>query len=228
MNRRTYHADKRLSPPQAMARTGVWRLLLWATLLAGCASSGSAGSGAAGPVEKALEWVGLRKPEAAERVRSAREAANSLPLARRVTLRIHAGDVLNTDAQGRSLAVVARVYRLRTASAFQQLPYEAFAAATPGRDSALSQDVVSMREVVLAPGQRHETIETLPPDVTHLAVVALFRTPAPQRWRFVFDGSTAAETGVTVGLHACAISVGTGDALNAPAELRRVAGVRCG
>lgn len=221
MFRRTYHAVTRLSPPQFHAQARLTAVAAVTLLLSACASQG-------GPVDKALEWVGLRKPEAAERVRTARELAESAPVLRRVTLRIHAGEVLNTDAQGRSLAVVARVYRLRSAGAFQQLPYEAFLATQPARDTALTQDVVSMREVVLAPGQRHETVETLPPDVTHLAVVALFRAPAPQRWRFVFDGAAAADTGVSVGLHACAISVAAGHAQGVAPELQRVAGVRCG
>lgn len=199
----------------------LWLALCLASLLAGCATQSE------GPVDKALEWVGLRKPEAAERAKQARDLAEAALQPRKVTLRIHAGEVLNIDGSGRSLAVVTRIYRLRSAASFQQLPYESFNAAEPERDSPLRKDVIGVQEVVLAPGQRHESVESLPPDVTHLAVVALFRSPAPQRWRFVFDSATAAQTGITLGVHGCALSVGAGEALNAPSELRRVAGVRC-
>lgn len=194
-------------------------------LLTGCASGGGSGAApASGPLDRALEFVGLRKPVVPEAVAVAKEL---VPLRRRVALRLHAGEVLNTDAAGRSLPVVARVYKLRGAAAFQQLPHEAFLAAVPERGSALAQDVVEVRELVLAPGQRHEVVETLPAEATHLAVVALFRAPAPQRWRFVFEAQAAATSGVTLGVHGCALSVAEGQALDALPENTRLAGVRC-
>lgn len=194
-------------------------LIMLALTVAGCAGT------APGPLDSALGWVGLQRTEVAERARAARDAAALLP--RRVAVRLHAGDVLNTDASGRALAVVARVYRLRSANGFLQLPYEAFLS-EPAPDSPLRTDVLGMREVVLAPGQRHESVETLSGDVSHVAVVALFRAPAPQRWRFVFETHAAAGSGLTLGLHGCALSVGTGEPVGAPQEQRRVAGVRCG
>lgn len=193
--------------------------LIVALQLAGCASQSP------GPVDSALGWVGLQRTEIAERTRAARETAATIP--RRVPLRLHAGEVLNTDARGQALTVVARIYRLKSANGFLQLPYEAFLS-EPTPDSPLRTDVLGVREVVLAPGQRHELVETLPSEVSHLAVVALFRSPAPQRWRFVFETAAAAGSGLTLGLHGCALSVGTGDPVNATPEQRRVAGVRCG
>ena len=189
-------------------------------LFAGCAGPSP------GPVDSALGWVGLARTDVVERSRAVREMAQSLP--RRMPLRLHAAEVLNTDANGRALSVVVRIYRLKSAAAFQALPYEAFLAADPAPGSPLRTEVLGVRELVLAPGQRAESVETVAPEVTHLAVVALFRSPAPQRWRFVFEAGANAQSGVTLGLHGCALSVGTGEPLNAPAEQRRVAGVRCG
>jgi type VI secretion system protein VasD len=186
--------------------------MLQASLLTACASAGG------GPVDKALELVGLKKPEPPA------EVLRSLPSApRRLALRLHAGELLNTDAQGRSLAIVARVYRLKASGAFLQLPYEAFSSDRP----VLTSDVIDMRELTLTPGQRHEVIENLPPDATHLAVVALFRAPAEQRWRFVFELPASAAQGITLGLHGCAMSVAEGAVVDAAPELRRLAGVRC-
>ena len=83
------------------------------------------------------------------------------------------------------------------------------------------------RELVLAPRQRHEVIETVTPEASHVAVVALFRAPAEPRWRFVFDARAAARTGITLGLHGCAMSVAEGPVIDAAPETLRVAGVHC-
>jgi len=169
-----------------------------------------------------MELIGLKKPEVPDSL------PKELPvLQRKVALRLHAGELLNTDTQGRSLSIVARVYKLRSTTNFLQLPYEAFSTSAPDRSSPLTQDVIEMREITLTPGQRHEVIETMPVEATHLAVVALFRSPAPQRWRFVFETKPAASSGITLGLHGCAMSVAEGQPVDTAPELARLAGVRC-
>lgn len=189
---------------------------LFAVALSGCSTQGG------GPIDKALEIVGLKTPPVVEQL------PKQLPaMPRKVALRLHAGEQLNTDGTGRSLAVVARVYKLRASDAFLQAPYDAFGSTNPDRNAAWGSDVVEVREVVLAPGQRNEVIETIAPGTSHVAVVALFRSPAEQRWRFVFDAKAAANSGITVGLHACAMSVAEGPVIDAAPELQRLAGVRC-
>lgn len=189
---------------------------LVAMSLAGC---GSIGSG--GVVDKSLEAVGLKKPEA--------PALGNIPLPPaeyKVPLRIHAAEQLNSDPQGRSLSVVVRIYRLKETSALALAPYDAFKSADAEK-LAFGSDVLSVREIVLTPGQHNEVVETLTPSAPYLAVVALFRSPAQGRWRFVFDGKAAQQKGVTLGVHGCALSVAVGDPLNAPPETLRLAGVRC-
>ena len=176
-------------------------------------------------MDKALEMVGLRTPPVLDQL-----PKEALVVPRKLALRLHAGEQLNTDSTGRSLAVVARVYKLRATESFMQAPYDAIAAASPDRNDGWNRDVVEVREVVLAPGQRHEVVETIAPGTSHLAVVALFRSPAEQRWRFVFDAKAAAATGangITVGLHACAMSVAEGPVIDAAIETQRLAGVHC-
>lgn len=191
-------------------------VVLLAMSLAGC---GTIGSG--GVVDKSLEAVGLKKPDTS--------ALNAIPLPPaeyKVPLRIHAAEQLNSDPQGRSLSVVVRVYRLKEASAVSLAPYDAFK--NPDAEKlAFGSDVVSVREIVLTPGQQNEVVETLTPAAPYLAVVALFRSPAQGRWRFVFDGKASQQKGVTLGVHGCALSVAVGDPLNAPPETLRLAGVRC-
>jgi type VI secretion system protein VasD len=214
-------------PSRHAARTGFFTrgkalsccFLAGAAALAGCASQGSGG----GVLDKALEAVGLSKPAPPEL------SADSIKLPaqpKKVTLRLHAAETLNTDANGKALSVVARVYKLRSATTFMQAPYDAFKDSASERQ-ALGNDIIESREVVLTPGKKYEVVETLPNETAQIAVVALFRTPDPQRWKFVFDAKDAVKTGVTLGLHACAMSVAGGEPLGASLEVRRLAGMHC-
>jgi type VI secretion system protein VasD len=184
--------------------------------VSGCAST----AGGDGIVGKTLETLGLKAPQSPE------EAKALVPVARTLTLRVHAGDQLNTDAQMRSLSVVVRVYKLRRLEAFLAAPYTAFVDAASEKQS-FGDDMVDVREVVMRPGQKHEVVETMPNDAGFIAVAALFRAPAEGRWRFAFDARQAAKTGVTLGLHNCAISVAAGLPERTPAEALRLAGVQC-
>jgi len=185
----------------------------------GCASS----SGSGGILDKAMEVVGFSKPAPPE-INADTIKLPSKP--KTVTLRLHAADIVNTDSSGRPLALVARVYKLRSATALMQAPYDAFKDSTSER-MLLGNDIVESREVVLTPGKKYEVIETMPSDATQIAVVALFRAPDPQRWKFVFDTQGAIKTGITLGLHACAMSVAEGDPIGASNEVRRLAGMQC-
>lgn len=190
----------------------------------------TAGCAAGGLVDKSLEFVGIKAPEnldaAKDNAASIKEGVNKLPVNRDVTLRIHAGQTLNTDPTGRALSVVTRIYKLRSTAQFSQATYAMFASNDPAR-TAFAEDVVSVDEVVLKPGQKYEVVETLPLNVTNIAVVTLFRSPDALRWRFMFDTKAAAKTGITIGAHACAMSVSEGEAVGTPPDALRLAGVQC-
>jgi type VI secretion system protein VasD len=166
-------------------------LLLLAAALPGCAGDGLAG--------RALEAAGMRKPPEAEKLKGPRSIA----------LRLHAAPKLNSDAQGRPLALLARVYTLRQNAAFEAAPYATFL--TPGADrEAFGADLVEVKDVTLVPGQRYEVVEKVPREATYIGVVALYRSPAPQRWRLSFAAADAETAGVTVAMQACALSAGAG------------------
>jgi type VI secretion system protein VasD len=205
------------STPRRLQRTSLVCAILLLCTLAGCASSDSGGL-----VSQSLEALGLKKPELPGGVTSPQ-----LPsLDKKLVLRIHAGEQLNTGSNGRSLSVVVRVYRLKDAAAFLRAPYDAFR--TPeAEQAAFGADLAEVRELVLTPGQKHETVETLARNTPYLGVVALFRAPAQGRWRFAFDASTAEKKGVTLGVHGCALSVATGEPIDSPPEALRLAGVVC-
>lgn len=166
-------------------------LLLLAAFLPGCAGDGLAG--------RALEAAGMRKAPEADKLKGPRSIA----------LRLHAAPKLNSDAQGRPLALLARVYTLRQNAAFEAAPYATFL--TPGADrAAFGADLVDVKDVTLVPGQHYEVVEKLPREATYIGIVALYRSPAPQRWRLSFAALDAEAAGVTVAMQACALSAGAG------------------
>jgi len=166
-------------------------LLLLAAILPGCAGDGLAG--------RALEAAGMRKAPEADKGKTPRS----------VVLRLHAAPKLNSDAKGRPLALLARVYTLRQNAAFEAAPYATFL--TPGADrEAFGADLVEVRDVTLVPGQRYEIVEKVSREAGYIGIVALFHSPAPQRWRMSFAAPDAERDGVTVALQACALSPGAG------------------
>ncbi|MBQ5949664.1 type VI secretion system lipoprotein TssJ [Massilia sp. ST3] len=146
----------------------------------------------------ALEAVGLRK---------APELPESQQPPRKVPLRLHAAGKLNADSRGQPLALAVRLYKLRQKAAFEQMPYAAFLNPQLERES-LGADLIEVREIMLVPGQRYEVTEKVAREAGHLGIVALFHRPAEGRWRAAFNTQEAERSGVTVGLHACAMTVG--------------------
>jgi type VI secretion system protein VasD len=183
-----------------------------------------------GVLDRTLQVVGLQRAQPAlpglEGVSDV-AARKTQPSAQKIALRLHAGEILNTDGQQRSLSLVARIYKLRDRVAFEATPYADFQELKPVKAPEFAADVVDVKELVLTPGKRYDVIETVGADAPYFAVVALFRSPAEQRWRFVFDSRAAAVSGVTLGVHACAMSVSAGLPLGVAPEGLRVAGVQC-
>jgi type VI secretion system protein VasD len=174
-------------------------LMIPLCLLAGCAGNGGALAGGA------LEAVGLRKPAPPAPLPESQQPP------RNVTLRLHAAKRLNVDARGNALALLVRVYKLRQRAAFEQAPYAAFLSPQAERE-ALGADLLEVKEFTLVPGQQLELGEKLAREAASLGIVALFHAPAREGWRLAFAAADAEKAGVTVGLHACAMSVGLGAA----------------
>jgi type VI secretion system protein VasD len=186
-------------------------------LLSGCASSNEN----SGLLDKSLELMGVQKPNVPD--------LSGVPaprLDKRVPLRIHAAERVNTDPSGRSLSVVLRIYKLKEPSAFLLASSDAFKSAQ-AEQAAFGGAIAEVREVTLTPGQKSETTEILSAGATHIGVVALFRAPAPDRWRFAFDAKASETKGITLGIHGCAIGVAVGEPIGAPPESLRLGGIQC-
>ncbi len=179
-----------------------------AVLAAACAL---AGCGSNGLASKAMEATGLRKPP---------ELPEAQKPPRSVALRLHASPKLNADKRGQPLALAVRLYKLRQKDAFEGAPYATFLDPRLERES-LGADLVEVREIMLVPGQRYEVTEKLSREAGYLAVVALFQRPADGRWRTAVPAADAERSGLTLGLHACAMTVG------GSSETATLSSVRC-
>lgn len=174
-------------------------------LVSGCASSGgpaptsavdaaSTVEADAGPVERMMQAVGFAK--------SNKQPA---PTEQALPLRIFTAPNLNAGSGKKALALVVKVYHLRTLDRFTQASFDDFLD-NAKTQAALGADLIDSREMLLLPDQHYTSTERMPTDTRYLAFVALFRAPAAQRWRFVYDVKASQPAGITIGVHGCAMS----------------------
>lgn len=175
-------------------------------VLAGSALSACGGATLAGAV---LQMAGVQRPP---------ELPDAQKPPRIVSIRLHAASTLNSGNGGPPLALVARVYLLRQAEAFERVPYAGFANAQAERE-LLGPDLLGVKEVLLIPGQHYEVQEKVSREAGFIGIVALFRAPDGQRWRAAFPAAAAEQSGITLGLHGCALTAGAG----APPRQRQLA-----
>jgi type VI secretion system protein VasD len=169
--------------------------------------------------DRALEAIGFKKPELPELPEV------QLP-DRKLLWRLHASDSLNVLPTGESVALLTRIYKLRSPNAFLQAPYEVFG--DPAKEKAqMGDDVIETREVQMIPGQHDEVNEKVAREVRYIGIVALYRNPSPQRWRYAFRTESAEKSGLSIGLHACAMSVQVGEPIGQPLSTARSVAVPC-
>ena len=161
-------------------------------LLSGCAAL-SASSGIISMAGAALEAAGLKKPADA-------------PF--EIALSLHPGKNLN-EVSGNAAAVVTKIYHLKNIETWSRLSMEQLIS-DEATKAALGDDLIATREVTLLPGRPYETTEKVPNTASYLGIATLFHSPAPNRWKYAFDAEEAEDTGIVIGVHACAMSVPTG------------------
>lgn len=162
---------------------------------------------------KAMEMAGLKTPPPKDRI---------------VPLELLAAPNLNAGNGTKGLALVVKVYQLKSATTFDQAPYSAFLDENSEK-AALGSDLIKATEILMMPGQDHEVVERVSPDAGQIGIVALFRTPAAVRWRLTFDAKKAAKSGIRLGLHACAMTTTSGGALTTrlATEVHSLSGTAC-
>lgn len=166
----------------------------------------------------ALEAAGLKKADE----RPAAEAVHP------VAMTLSTGPATNATRKGDALALVVRIYQLRSNTAFARLTYAQ--ASTPEAErNMLQDDLVTVRELTLLPGKTYRFEEQVPDHVKVIGITAQFHRPAANRWKLAFDREASQETGIAVAFHACAMTAGAGEFAQpaTTASARSLSGVRC-
>ena len=172
--------------------------------------------------DKVLEKFGIKKPEVPE---TPDKPDVELP-DRRIKWRLAASDALNLNAQGEPVALLTRIYKLKSADAFMKAPYEAFGDSAKEKE-LLGDDVLDSRDLQLVPGQHYERTDKVKREANFVGIVALYRSPSPSHWRYVFKAEWAELTGLNIGLHACAMHVQKGRPIGESIRTFRSTGVPC-
>jgi len=146
-----------------------------------------------------------------------------------VSIRLETGDALNSTTEGEPLALLVRIYQLKSDAGFASLSYAQFT--DPAQEKvALGDEVVHVREMMLLPGKAYAIEERLDEQTHVIGIVALFHSPAPLRWKYAFDTTAPDDEGISVGLHACSMTIAKGQLTNPESAhtATRLSGVRCG
>ncbi|RJF95837.1 type VI secretion system lipoprotein TssJ [Noviherbaspirillum saxi] len=169
------------------------RCLPWTSclLLLAC---GTTQQSAGSATDNVLSIIGLK-----------RFGTDAPPSSRKVRLRIEGAHGMNSGGAGQGVPTVLRLYKLRTQTSFLSAPQQTFGHPEKER-IALGPDLAEVREFILIPGQSLHVNEALPDDAHHVGVVALFRRPSGQRWRMAFTARDIEESGLILGVHACALT----------------------
>lgn len=172
-------------------------------------------------VDKALEVTGVKVP-----AKPPEALPDSALPDRRIRWQLHASSSLNAADNGQPLGLVTRIFKLRNPDSFLQAQMDVFG--DPVREKqALGDDLVAVREVQLVPGQHHEATDKVGRDVPYIGIVALYRRPATGRWRYAFKAADAEFGGLSLGAHACALSVQTGHPVGHATGTARSVAVSC-
>jgi type VI secretion system protein VasD len=96
-------------------------------------------------------------------------------------LDLTAREAINPDERGHALSVVVRVYQLRDGKAFARASYEQLL--SQDRET-LGDEMLARHDLLLRPGASVSLNAAVEPNTSQIAVVALFRQPAPPAiWR---------------------------------------------
>lgn len=145
-----------------------------------------------------------------------------------LSLRIFAGEQLNTTINGKSLSLVMRIYILRSPERLKMLTSQDISTSDSEKD-ALGDTLISVREVTVIPGKSYDLQLKVPGDATTIGVVGMFRAPFSYRWKLAFDAKNSFDTGIVVGAHACALSASKGGLVTdiSPDSVRSLVGIQC-
>lgn len=202
------------------ARQGLLRFLALCVIsaaISGCGST-SAIQLAGTVVTLALEATGVVKKDTGDPTKKLTD----------LSLRIHAGEQLNTTSSGKSLSLVMKVYILRSPERLKTLTYPQILSPEEEKE-ALGESLVTTREITVLPGKAYDLVLKVPGDATTVGVVGMFRAPYSQRWKLGFDTKNSFDSGIIIGAHACALTASKGSLVSeiSPDSVQSLVGVQC-
>lgn len=142
--------------------------LFFIGVLSACASNSGDSSGGILDVAKRITGLGEPTPSKTE--------------PREVMISLRGTPDLNSSGAKGGLALVVRVYALKDGVAFFQTGRDVLE--NPASAESLSQqDIVTVKEVVVIPGQKLAVNEKVEARTTHIGISGFFRDTASTRWR---------------------------------------------
>jgi type VI secretion system protein VasD len=121
-------------------------------------------------------------------------------------IRGEADPVVNRDTTGAPLSVVVRLYQLKDSTEFSKLTFDTLASGRPESD-LLGPELLEKNEVVLVPGNKHSSTDKLREDTKYIGIVAFFRRPDPNYWRYLVDADKVRSDGLTFRVQDCYLTL---------------------
>ena len=91
---------------------------------------------------------------------------------------------MNRDHDGNPLSVVVRLFELKDKTEFSKLTFDRVSSGLSDQEM-LGQDFLAKSEFVVVPGVPHTSREDMAPGTKYVGVVAYYRRPDPNYWRFL-------------------------------------------
>lgn len=129
-----------------------------------------------------------------------------------------ADTLLNRDVSARPLSVVLDVYQLKDRQAFSRLTFDELVSGKTETD-LFGEELIQKTEIVILPGGKQSLATSLLPETKYLGIVAVYRMPAEQQWRYLIPAEQIRKTSfwnflgsgddktITVRLHDCYMTV---------------------
>jgi len=117
-------------------------------------------------------------------------------------IRGQAAPMINRNSNGAPLSVVVRLYQLKSQDTFNKLSFDL---AASGRSDAelFGGDLVGKSEFIVVPGKKYTGNDIVLPDTKYVGIVAYFRKPDANYWRFLVDASTVRSKGMSFRVQDC-------------------------
>lgn len=128
--------------------------------------------------------------------------------ARQVKIVLQATDTVNPDPNNRASPLALRLFQLKSELQFAN---SGLYSLLDNSDPSLSSELISVKNLILRPGQRVEMSITLDAQASHLGIVGSYRNIDAAQWRAVYAFDAKPKQTVQVTADRLAVSIATSD-----------------